>query len=222
MYLVEELKSEFFNDINNFVEYQRENGMPSSTVIHRMDEVGWIEKTGEWEPGVMRYTDPIPPKNDNTTRDCEIRWFPTNSDDEKVTNFYEHFKKIVLWANEEPTGWFFDLDILEDIQYTEYKPGQHYDWHIDTNPEDLQKARKISFIVLLGDEFEGGDLQIETRIPKSKVVEDIHKDAPRYVTVPLKPGSIVFFHSDLPHRVTPVTSGLRRTLVGWAAGPHFK
>lgn len=225
MFVVKDLSSEFFDSINEFVENQRKNGMPASTTLHPMDERGHIEKYGDWNPpNAKRFINPIPPKiTDEISRDCKICWFPTNDDDEEVSKFYDHFKNILNWINGDPTGWNFDIDILEDIQYTEYEVGQYYDWHIDTNEDDLAKVRKISFVLLLGDEFEGGELQLETRIPKSKPVSEKYGDAPRYETVPLKnPGDIVFFHSDIPHRVTPVTSGTRRTLVGWVAGPHFK
>lgn len=222
-YLVEELKEEFFDKVNGYVEEQRNNGMKASTVIHKMDEHGWIEKTGQWEPtGTSKWEEPLYRKDLESLRDCKVCWFPTNKDDEKTEEFYKLFKGIGLWVNENPTGWFFDLSHIEDIQYTEYTEGQHYDWHIDTNVDDLAKVRKISFVVLLGDEFEGGELQIETRPELSKKEKEKFPNGLRYDTIPLKPGSIVFFHSDLPHRVTPVTSGVRRTLVGWFAGPHFK
>jgi PKHD-type hydroxylase len=35
-------------------------------------------------------------------------------------------------------------------------------------------------------------------------------------------GSVTFFPSYLAHRVSPVTRGLRRSLVAWACGPGFR
>ncbi len=35
-------------------------------------------------------------------------------------------------------------------------------------------------------------------------------------------GSILVFPSYLAHRVTPVTAGVRRSLVAWACGPSFR
>lgn len=224
MYLVKDLDSKIFDSINEFVENQRNNGMTASTDIHPMDEAGHLQKYGEWNPpNDKRFVSPLPPKvTDEISRDCEICWFPANDEDEEVSKFYDNFKNILTWINGDPTGWYFDVDVIEDIQYTEYGVGQHYDWHVDTNLDDLAKVRKISFILLLGDEFEGGELQLETKMPPSKAIKEKYGDEPRYVTVPLKPGAMVFFHSDIPHRVTPVTSGTRRTLVGWVAGPHFR
>jgi len=35
-------------------------------------------------------------------------------------------------------------------------------------------------------------------------------------------GTMVIFPSYVPHRVVPVTSGTRKALVVWAAGPAFR
>jgi PKHD-type hydroxylase len=35
-------------------------------------------------------------------------------------------------------------------------------------------------------------------------------------------GKLIFFPSWTLHDVTPVTEGIRRSLVGWVAGPRFK
>jgi PKHD-type hydroxylase len=39
--------------------------------------------------------------------------------------------------------------------------------------------------------------------------------------VKLGRGEIVIFPSFILHRVTPVTKGKRRVIVGWALGPNF-
>jgi len=71
--------------------------------------------------------------------------------------------------------------------------------------------------MLLNDDFTGGEFQIETKIPFPDGDE-----SERYETIPLKKGSILVFHSDIPHRVKPVLSGTRKSLVVWANGPYFK
>ena len=40
--------------------------------------------------------------------------------------------------------------------------------------------------------------------------------------VPMVKGSVLLFPSYILHRVTPIKSGVRRTLVNWISGPHFK
>jgi PKHD-type hydroxylase len=71
----------------------------------------------------------------------------------------------------------------------------------------------LTVVLLLNEpelDFQGGAFQLnlsEERFPE---------------TVPLKKGSVVIFPSFLLHRVCPVTSGLRKTLVLWCIGPKFK
>ena len=106
--------------------------------------------------------------------------------------------------------WQFDINGHEDIQFGEYGPGQHYDWHVDTFPlADTGIDRKVSVVCLLTDpsEFEGGSLEI-------KLYSDY--------TAPMKKGTIIAFPSFLQHRVTEVTSGLRHSAVVWMTGPRFK
>ena len=70
--------------------------------------------------------------------------------------------------------------------------------------------RKISMTVQLSDggEYEGGDFEImrnrePEKLPKGK-------------------GTVLVFPSYILHRVTPVTSGIRKSLVLWLGGASFK
>jgi PKHD-type hydroxylase len=107
--------------------------------------------------------------------------------------------------------WKFDVhSIVDSIQYTEYPHGNgHYDWHIDIGPASINH-RKISIVVQLSDpeEYEGGELEIWSGATP--------------VTIPKKKGNIVIFPSFLMHRVTPVTKGLRKSLVLWVGGGSYK
>jgi PKHD-type hydroxylase len=71
-------------------------------------------------------------------------------------------------------------------------------------------TRKLSLVMQLSDpyEYEGGELQLKTG----------HND----ITIPKQKGLVTIFPSFTLHRVTPLTSGTRRTLVVWVAGPPFK
>jgi PKHD-type hydroxylase len=104
---------------------------------------------------------------------------------------------------------------VDSLQYTVYDSAdeQHYDWHQDIGPD--HNHRKISFVLLLSDPaaYEGGNFEIGQA-----------GGGPRSHTVgPLKTkGSALAFPSFLSHRVSPVTKGVRRSLVGWIAGPKLK
>jgi PKHD-type hydroxylase len=107
--------------------------------------------------------------------------------------------------------WKFDLSTMnESIQYTEYYGSQEggYDWHMDCGIE-IQNQRKISVTVQLSDsnEYEGGDLQF-----------NIGKE----LTAPSKKGAAIIFPSFYLHRVTPVTSGIRKSFVLWVGGEPYR
>ncbi len=103
----------------------------------------------------------------------------------------------------------FDLDgFAEPLQYTVYGPEDHYGWHMDKGPKTPSR-RKLSFTLQLSDpsEYEGGDLEIQAGADVLKM--------------PKERGQLVVFPSWILHRVTPVTKGVRRSLVAWASGPSF-
>ena len=164
---------------------------------------------------------------DKTRRECKIGWI---DDDLIMSPLYD---KICEY-NEKYSNWNFDLKGLENLQYTVYdKCGSHYTWHKDVHPwtsdytfntfgsssiyKEKNLIRKISFTIFLNDphEYEGGELDLEWRSPISKPNE-------RYDTFKSPAGSIIVFPSSTWHRVRPVTSGIRKSLVGWVLGPTFR
>lgn len=121
----------------------------------------------------------------------------------------------LAWAVRNINGQFFDFDLygfVEDFQYTIYRGnGGKYDWHLDRGPsKNGQGPRKLSLVLQLSDpsEYEGGDLEIFVKHEPKKIEK--------------KKGLVVMFPSFVLHRVTPVTNGIRRTLVVWVTGPKFK
>lgn len=101
----------------------------------------------------------------------------------------------------------FDISIIECLQFSAYKTGEYYKSHIDIGTVAPYSTRKLSFAVQLTDETEysGGDLNI--------FVSEVPYNFSR------KKGDIIFFPSYILHEVTPVTSGERKSLVGWVLGP---
>ena len=143
---------------------------------------------------------------ENTIRKSNIKWLPVNDEWNWV---YERLSNQIIEANK--ALWQFNLHtIIDNIQFTEYEGnGGHYDWHLDIGPKSINH-RKVSVIVQLSnpDDYVGGDLELH---PGSN-----------YFAVPRGKGTVVVFPSFLLHRVTPLTSGLRRSLVLWAGGEPYK
>jgi PKHD-type hydroxylase len=138
-------------------------------------------------------------------RRSELNWLHKNDESAWVFNKLSH---IVSTLNVE--HFKFNLTgFSEALQLTNYngeKQG-HYTWHQDFGSTGV--SRKLSVVVQLSnpEEYEGGQLQLLT----SKNPINIKKQR----------GLVVVFPSWTLHRVTPVTSGTRQTLVTWISGPAF-
>ena len=132
---------------------------------------------------------------------------------------YNEIQPYIYQANEN-AGWNFEWDYTEPAQFTKYKLNQYYHWHEDQDvkpfnngePAYQGKIRKLSCTLQLShpDEYEGGDLEFET--PKG--IFKVDEIKPR--------GSICVFPSFVKHRVTPVTKGVRHSLVMWNLGYPYK
>jgi PKHD-type hydroxylase len=118
---------------------------------------------------------------------------------------------VLFHTANKNAGWNFQFDRYEAFQFTEYKKNQHYGWHPDSFVND-KIIRKLSGIMVLSDpnDYVGGE--IEFRTPKGEIIR-IEKP-PR--------GTVIIFPSFVYHRVKPVKSGTRYSLVVWANGENFK
>lgn len=141
-------------------------------------------------------------------RKSNVAWLmPTDE------NLRFYFEKVAYYINKANTDYFqFSLTGFHSMQYTMYPETVQgkYDWHTDQG--DLfttqNMGRKLSAVVALNDDYEGG------------VFETLDSDTPR--SYDLKKGEMIMFPSFLMHRVTPVTKGMRRSLVIWVEGPNFR
>jgi PKHD-type hydroxylase len=96
-----------------------------------------------------------------------------------------------------------------ELQMASYSDTGFFDWHMDFGAGDISN-RKLSITVQLSDpgEYEGGDLQF-------MINQNI-------VNAPREKGAAIIFPSFALHRVTPVTKGNRKSIVGWIAGPPYR
>jgi len=166
------------------------------------EELEWIDNLQGWYPF---QTATIVGEGDEI-RKSEIKWIHS---DDKSFWVYEKLSQYIQQANN--TLWKFNLQsIIDSIQYTVYyEGGGHYDWHVDMGPSSINH-RKISLTIQLSDpdEYEGGDLEIWT--------------GGEFRTIERKQGCAIIFPSFLMHRVTPITKGVRKSLVLWVGGDHYK
>jgi Rps23 Pro-64 3,4-dihydroxylase Tpa1-like proline 4-hydroxylase len=117
---------------------------------------------------------------------------------------------------EENKKFQFDLDYSSiNVQYTKYQKGDFYTWHTDDDfnatHKKHQNVRKLSITAALNvGSYEGGDLQIILNYQKE----------PR--TMRLEFGDALVFPSFTQHQITPITEGIRYSLVSWVSGPPWR
>lgn len=141
-------------------------------------------------------------------------------------------------ANME-AGWNLQWDWQERHQYTTYEhrpdaqvEGDFYLWHLDSSDQPQGqngRVRKLSSTVQLSDpeDYEGGNFDyIEYQGIFDKLdIYDTRIDIGNYKrTVPFSgkaKGTLIVFPSDTYHQVTPVTRGVRKSLVSWFHGNFY-
>jgi len=110
-------------------------------------------------------------------------------------------------------NWNFVISNKEDIQFATYEDGAFYDYHRDCDIDaDLYRKLSISVQLSSGEDYEGGRLILKNMWGNA----DLPMDEGVY-----KRGTIVVFPSLLLHTVTPMTKGIRHSLVQWFSGPDF-
>ena len=166
------------------------------------EELEWINNLQGWYP----FQQATVVGNNNDIRKSDIKWM---NPDERSFWVYEKITQFAQIANNKL--WKFNLSsVIDSIQYTVYyEGGGHYDWHVDIGPSTINH-RKVSCTIQLSDpdEYEGGDLEIWT--------------GGEFKTIERKQGCAILFPSFLMHRITPVTKGIRRSLVLWMGGDSYK
>lgn len=149
-------------------------------------------------------------KSNKEIRSSKVKWIP------KHDGFgWLYFRLMELVSEANKSLWNFNLySVIDNIQYTEYHASDegHYGWHQDVGGGSMSK-RKVSLVVQLSDpsEYEGGDFQyFKGGNPEHAEVLSKNK------------GFVVVFPSYVMHRVTPITKGVRKSLVLWLGGEHYK
>lgn len=146
-------------------------------------------------------------------RRSKIRWLPRF--DNRFSSLFGKMQLLFHEGNRNAFG--FDLSLFHEIQFTEYHASDlgKYDWHHDTVwvGSTLQR-RKLSMVIQLSNpiDYEGGDFELCkddcNQLPEAEAIR--------------QRGTVLVFPSFLRHRVTPVTKGIRYSLVSWHEGPYFR
>lgn len=156
-------------------------------------------------------------------RRSTVRWL--DFADLDLLWLYRRMEAKILEANARGFGYTLQSSFTPEIQFTEYHATNegHYDWHSD-NAATMKEPfdRKLSFVIQLSERtpqsrgrfrkplpgYTGGEFELESNA--DPLPAGAYRDA----------GDALIFRSCLRHRVKPVTSGTRYSLVTWVKGPR--
>jgi PKHD-type hydroxylase len=150
------------------------------------------------------------PKTD--VRRSDIKFLTPN---EQNMWIFDRINNVIDLLNDR----YYNMDLYgyDSMQYTEYNSEEkgHYGFHMDSavgGVNALGETRKLSMSMFLSDpdEYKGGKFQFNEGTEKHPL------------DVPQKKGRLILFPSFMIHRVTPVTKGIRKSLVVWVLGPKFR
>lgn len=173
------------------------------------DEILKVDSSS-FPPGVLTY-DGVTNVTNNDWRIVKAGWLYRDG----YEWVYDLVRQKVASVNETHFGVNI-IGVLDTISYMRYEAdesgaGLHgkFAWHSDIG-EGYTNMRKLTMVISLSDpeEYEGGDLRLfingELNLGK------------------LKKGEVAIFPSFVQHCVTPVTKGVRQTLVAFISGPRYR
>lgn len=107
--------------------------------------------------------------------------------------------------------WKFNVTHSNQSDFLKYDSNGHFASHIDIITSQLgshHDCRKITCLLILNDNFEGGKFYLQDGKEKIYPRQEV--------------GDVIFFPSFLLHGVEPVITGTRYSVVTWLVGPSLK
>lgn len=104
--------------------------------------------------------------------------------------------------------WEYNITHSNQSEFLMYDIHGKYETHVDTFHSKSNEVRKLTVLVFLNEDFEGGKFYIQ------------NSNQRHYP--PQTKGTVLVFPSFMPHGVEPVTKGIRYSVVTWMVGPYFK
>ena len=142
-------------------------------------------------------------ETDTKTRDVLSHWL--NPNDYGAPPYYKIVEDAIKEAMIKYSKHikFLGRLHLHEINLLKYEKGNFYIKHVD---QSSSLNRTLSIIINLNEEYEGGDVLFFN--PVTGMI---------YSKADLKAGDIILFPSNFlyPHQVTPITKGVRYSIVSW-------
>jgi PKHD-type hydroxylase len=146
---------------------------------------------------------------DNEIRRCSVSGIGSSTEADWI---FDRVREVVRDAN---IAYFnFNINAIAPLQLVKYDGTnlpEFYHRHVDLGFSEIDAQRKLSVTVQLSDpnDYDGGDLIL-------------YHISGGPVTANREQGAITIFPSFISHEVTPVTRGIRYSLVAWTLGPAFR
>jgi PKHD-type hydroxylase len=183
---------------HHFAEFVHYNGL---FLPHEIENIHCLWDEGEKSKATLSGDE----KYDDDLRKSKVTFIDNSPKNDWL---YSKLARLAVQCNNE--RYHFDLlGFHHGLQIASYGVGDFFDWHLDFGAGQIS-SRKLSMTMQLSDsdEYEGGDLQFLI--------------TQKTINAPREKGTIVIFPSFIMHRVTPITKGNRKSIVGWVAGPPYR
>lgn len=141
-----------------------------------------------------------------SNRQCQVDWIHLTAPGAKW--IFDKTAFLVKEANAK--CYHADLfGFTEKLQITKYQTGNFQNWHMDMGHSGYS-IRKLTFSIQLSapEDYEGGEFEVLSYYDP--------------MGFPKEQGTMIIFPTYVIHRVKPVTSGTRYSLIGWIGGPHYR
>ncbi|MDP7367728.1 MAG: 2OG-Fe(II) oxygenase [Candidatus Pacebacteria bacterium] len=193
---------------------------PNKISSEKCDELleGYLKKHTFEEAKIKKESHQVP---DASYRRCKVAFI------EPARDFlHETIDDCITNANDN----YFNYNIrtLEPVQFAKYEVGEYYHWHQDYRQTDNGISRKLTFVVSLSDckDYEGGHLEFFESHGKASGFSSVFIDGKTIEEEKVRDlawskGTVLVFCSRDWHRVTPITKGVRYSLVSWILGPNL-
>jgi predicted 2-oxoglutarate/Fe(II)-dependent dioxygenase YbiX len=130
----------------------------------------------------------------------------------KIKDYIKELEYNFIGINNKHFGFelhpHLDFDYVNFNTYS-FENAGNYDWHTDNDYNNYQSVKLTVLVNLSTKIYSGGEFLIFNG--GEYQVKELNK-----------PGNMIMFRSYLSHKVTPITSGERKTLAIFLKGPKFK
>ena len=168
--------------------------------------------TWEYKEGRISQQDVDTKETDSVKSDyriCTLYCPPYNDELKQLDWLNGKLLEVITGVNQD--YYKFNIQALAEapnlMRYDAENSG-HYDYHLDIGTTKPNCWRKLSYSLMLNDDYEGGELDFKTGQGIIKYKGPV--------------GRIVIFPSYMLHKVNLVIANIRWTLVGWAHGDSFQ